>query len=159
MAAPADPLRLQVVDRVVAVLSQIRAGDNYFYTPRQVSKRFVHWNEAKAFPCYSVSTASGGKIELEGAPHTYDEDFYISVKGIVQDQADTVTKLERCIRDVRKAIDADSSSGAAGSLSVLAANYWIDEPPETDDGYLVLEGFGFFDQRIRFRVSGTFGVI
>jgi hypothetical protein len=161
MTTPATPLRLQVIDRIVAVLQGISTGATYFYTPGEVAKRFIHWSECKAFPTYMVFTASGGKVELSGAAgddSEYTEDFYVSIKGIVKDSVDTVTKLERCIADIRKAIDADSRSGAAGSLGVLAVETRIEDSPETDDGYLSLEGMGFFDQKIRVSIAGVMGV-
>jgi hypothetical protein len=158
---PATPLRLQVINRIVAVLQGISTGATYFYTPGAVIKRFVHWAEVKSFPTYMVFTGSGGTVELSGAAgdaSEYTEDFFISIKGWVKDSEDTVTRLENCIADIRKAIDADSRSGAAGSLGALAVETRIEESPETDDGYLSLEGFGFFDQKIRISIAGVMGV-
>lgn len=157
MPSPTDPKRLQVIDRIVTVLTAITAGANYFYTPYAVQKRFVHWAEAAGFPLYMVFSATGGKVELGGAPDLYDEDFLVSIKGYVQDSTDTVSKMERAIRDIRKAINDDSKSGAAGSLGAMCVEVAIEEPPETDNGYLSLEGFGFFDQRIRIKIAGDFG--
>jgi hypothetical protein len=161
MTTPAIPLRLQVINRIVEVLGGIVTGPVYFYTSGVVVKRFVHWSECKAFPTYMVFTAPGGTVELSGAAgddSEYTEDFYVSVKGIVKDNVDTVTRMERCIADIRKAIDADSRSGVAGSLGVLAVQARIEDSPETDDGYLSLEGFGFFDQKIRVSIAGVMGV-
>jgi len=158
---PTAPLRLQVIDRIVAVLQGISTGATYFYTPGTVAKRFIHWAECKSFPTYMVFTGSGGKVELSGAAgdeSEYTEDFYVSVKGIVKDSVDTVTRLENSIADIRKAIDADSRSGAAGSLGALAVEVRIEDSPETDDGYLSLEGFGFFDQKVRVSIAGVMGV-
>lgn len=154
---PANPRRLQVLDRIVAVLQTITAGDDYFFTPGEVVRRFVHWSEAKVFPTYMVFAASGGKVELSGAPDLYDEDVMVSVKGIVRHPEDTVSLIEKALRDVRRAINEDAKSGAAGSLGVLAVETRIEEGPETDDGYLSIEGFGFFDQRIRVRIAGDYG--
>jgi hypothetical protein len=161
MTTPAEPLRLQIINRIVTVLENIVAGDTYFYTSGAVVKRFIHWTECKAFPTYMVFAAPGGTVELSGAAgddSEYTEDFFVSVKGIVKDNVDTVTRLENCIADVRKAIDADSRSGAAGTLGVLAEQTRIEDSPETDDGYLSLEGFGFFDQKIRVSIAGVMGV-
>jgi len=158
---PATPLRLQIIDRIIAVLQAIVTGETYFYTPGEVAKRFIHWTECKAFPTYMVFTAPGGTVELSGAAgddSEYTEDFFVSIKGIVKDSVDTVTRMERCIADIRKAIDADSRSGAAGTLGVLAVQVRIEDSPETDDGYLSLEGFGFFDQKIRVSIAGVMGV-
>ena len=159
MPAPTDPKRLQVINRVVAVLQAITAGASYFYTPYAVVKRFFHWKEVTGFPVYMVFSDSGGSIVLAGAPDLYDEDFYINIKGYVQDNNDTVTVLERAIRDVQYAINQDSKSGVAGTLGTLAIETRMEESPETDNGYLSLEGFGFFDMRIRVKISGDYGEI
>jgi hypothetical protein len=153
---PNDPKRLQIIDRIVTVLSNIQTGTDYFYTPYEVKKRFIHWEEAKGFPTYMVFTDSGGEIVFAGY-NLYDEIFYVNVKGIVKDWKDTVSVLEKCIRDVRKAINDDAKSGASGTLGTLCIEVRIEEPPLTDNGYLSLEGFGFFEQRIRIRISGDFG--
>ncbi len=156
MAPAAESKRLQVLNRIIAVLQAILAGDDFWYTPGEVVKRFKHWSECTKFPTYMVFSSTGGEIVYAGEQQ-YDEAFYVSVKGIVQDNLDTVTKLERSIRDIRKAINDDSLSPDPGTLGALAVQVRIDEPPETDDGYLSLEGFGFFDQKIRCVISGDFG--
>lgn len=159
MAVPTSPLTQQVIERIITVLAEITTGANYFYTPAAVIKRFVHWREASFSPdkpIYMVFRDSGGTIEYIGN-ELYCEDWVVNVKGYVQDNADTVTKLERAIRDIRKAINDDSKSGVAGSLGAITAAVTIEEPPETDNGYLSLEGIGFFDQRIRIRTDGDFG--
>jgi len=157
--APTDPKTQQVIERIVTVLAAITAGANYFYTPIDVIKRYVHWREAKLAPTrplYMVFRDSGGTITYIGE-NNYCADYFINVKGYVQDASDTVTKLERAIRDICKAINDDSKGESAGTLGALAAAVTIEEPPETDNGYLSLEGFGFFDQRIRIRIDGEFG--
>ena len=157
MAPATNPLRLQVIDRVVTVLKAIAEGTSYWYTPCEVVKRFVHWTEAKGFPTYMVFTDSGGKLEA-GTPNFFSEEFNVNVKGIVKDHVDTVTKVERCLRDIRKAINDDTRpSTGAGSLGALGALVFIEEGATTDNGYLSLEGFGFFEQRIRIVISGDFG--
>lgn len=157
--APTNPLTQQIIDRIIAVLAAITAGDNFFYTPAAVAKRFVLWREASftpSKPYYMVFRDSGGVVNYIGE-NLYCEDWNITVKGYVQDNSDTVTKLERAIRDIRKAINDDSKSEAAGTLGALGAAVTIEEPPETDNGYFSLEGIGFFDQRIRIRTDGDFG--
>jgi len=157
--APTNPLTQQIIERVITVLEAITAGDNFFYTPYAVIKRYVHWREAKLTatkPLYMVFRDSGGVITYIGE-NNYCADYFINIKGYVQDPSDTVTKLERAIRDVCKAINDDSKGESAGALGALTAAVTIEEPPETDNGYLSLEGFGFFDQRIRIRIDGEFG--
>jgi len=151
MMPPETPKRLQVLDRIGEILQSITAGETYFYTPGAVMKRFVHWAEAPAFPCYMIFSGSGGSIETtaQATPHVeHTETFEVSIKGYVKDDTDTVSMMEKCIADIKRAIYADFRSQAAGSLGVLAVNLEFLEPPTTDDGYLSLEGFGFFDLRV-----------
>lgn len=149
---PADPKRLQIIDRFVTVLKAITAGADYFYTPYQVEKKALIQPEVSGTPCYLVLPDSGGAIEVSGQ-ELYDEHFYVAVTGIVQDYDDIATKLERAIRDVRKAINEDSTSETSGTLGTLAVQVRIDEPPEID----YFENFGFFNQRFRVVISGDFG--
>lgn len=153
---PAASLRLQVINRIVAVLQAIVAGGNYFYTPGAVTKKYLTESELKAFPTYMVFASTGGSIEIVST-NLYDETFIVSIKGWIQDQADTVTKVENAVRDIRRAINEDSKSGVAGSLSTLAVEVRIEEPPDTDDGYWSVANLGWFDQRIRVTISGDFG--
>ena len=158
MPSPTNPIRLQVIDRVVTVLGAITAGADYFFTPGRVYKRWVHLDEINAFPCYMVTASDkGGPIDTSGAPHVYEETFYISIKGVIKDSNDTVTKCEQALRDIRYAINTDSKSGVAGSLGALTDSIKCTEGPDMDDGYLSLEGYGFFDQRVEVKIHGDFG--
>ena len=159
MAPGTNPLTQQIIERIITVLEAITTGSDFFYTPTAVTKRFVHWREASFTadkPYYMVFRDSGGEINYIG-DNNYRADYFINVKGYVKDNNDTVTRLERAIRDVCKAINDDSKGETAGSLGIIAAAVTIEEPPETDNGYLSLEGIGFFDQRIRIRIDGEFG--
>lgn len=156
---PTDPLSLKTIDRIITVLKAITAGDDFFFTPYDVAKKFVHWEEAKVKagkPLYMVFRDSGGSIEFAGTD-LYDEHWYLNVKGYVKDNSDTVTPLTRAIRDIRKAINDDSKSGDAGTLGALGVQTTFDEPPETDNGYLSVVGLGFFDQRVKVITTGDFG--
>lgn len=159
MPSPSNSLRLQVINRMIVVLQAMVAGATYWYAPFEVTKRFVHWAEVKGFPTYSVFTDSGGRVDLEGAPDQYDEDFYFNVKGVVGGTDDTVTMLEHCIQDVRKAINLDSISGVAGTLGTLAVETRMEEGVTTDNGYLSVMSLGFFEMRVRVKISGDYGVI
>ena len=156
MTTPAVPKRLQVIDRLVAVLTAITAGADYFYKPAEVLKRLVAIDECSGFPVYMVFPVSGGPIDFSGAPDEYDEDMEILIKGYAKDTLDPVTEVERCLRDVRRAINEDSKSGVAGTLGVLAVETRIEASPETE---FSIDGFGGFDQRIRVKITGTFGEI
>jgi len=158
MSSPATPNRLTVINRIVTVLSAITAGANYNYTPSAVNKRFTHWRECVGFPTYSVHLMDSEKPEYDG-DELYAETFYVSVKGIVSDTTDTVSALAKALTDIQKAINDDTKPGAgAGTLSTLAVQVRIGEW-ETDDGYLSLEGFGFFDQKIMVQLSANYGAL
>ncbi len=161
MANPsALPLRLQVINRIVTVLSAITAGTDYWFTPAKVAKKFLTPEEAMGFPCYMVMAGEkGNRIEHQGAPNVYDEWFTVSVKGIIKNSSDTVTESEKALRDIRKAINADSISGTAGTLGNLSGviEVRIDQGPDMDDGSWSINGYGFFDQPITVHISGDYG--
>jgi len=164
MTTPATPLRLQVVERICAVLQAIVAGPDYWYTPDAgaVIKRMMVLEEIVHFPTYMVfSGEAEGDIECSGAAgddSEYTQAFTVTVKGVVKDSLDTVTPLERCLADVRKAIDADSRSGAPGSLGALCVQCRIEKSPWTDDGEFSFWGFGAFSQKITVWIAGPMGV-
>jgi hypothetical protein len=151
---PTKGKKLQALERVVAVLNAIQAGADYWFKPYAVNMRFTHWSECTGFPTYSVHINGSPRMTICGPSNLWDEDMTISIKGIVQDNYDTTTKILKCIQDIRRAVDADSMSGVAGTLGTLAVECVPDEGFETDDGYLSMEGFGFFDQKYRIKVSG-----
>ena len=156
---PTDPMSLKIIDRIVTILQAIIAGDSYFFTPYDVAKKFVHWEEAKVKanrPQYMIFRDSGGRTEFAGT-NLYDEHWFINVKGYVKHNSDTVTPLEKAIRDIQKAINDDSKSDAAGSLGQLGIQVIFEEPPSTDNGYLSSQGFGFFEQRVKVISTGDFG--
>ncbi len=155
MTTPAaDPLRLQVLDRIVAVLQAITAGEYYWYTPAQVLKRLIGIDQCIGYPTYMVFPVSGGRVEHSGAPDEYDEDMEILIKGYLKDELDPVTQVEKALCDVRRAINEDSKSGAAGTLGVLAVETRIEASPEME---FSIDGFGGFDQMLRVKISGSFG--
>jgi len=154
-----DSIEKRVIDRIATVLAAITAGATYWYTPAQVAKRFMHWQEVVGgFPVYMISLGSGGTRELY-SQKTFYETFFVSIKGYVQDDTDTMTKVARCWQDIRLALTTDMESATAGALASLCHQVRCKEFPETDDGYLSLEGFGFFDIRVEVQVSDTTGYI
>jgi len=154
---PADPLRLRIIDRIVDVLRSIQQGDDYFYSPRQVAKGFVA--EPSGYPFYCIRSESGGEIEMH-SDSQWRETFFVSINGRVQDVGDVVTPLERCIRDVREAIDADmASGGGADSLITLATSVVFDAPPDITYDADNVGPFAEFSQRVRITIDGEFGEI
>ena len=154
MTTPAaESLRLQVINRIVTVLEAITDGADYWYKPAAVRKQLMAIEECSGYPTYMVFPVSGGPVEAVG-PDLYDEDMEILIKGYVKDESDPVTKVERCLRDIRRAINEDSKSGVAGTLGVLAVETRIEQSPEVE---FSIDGFGGFDQRIRVKITGAFG--
>lgn len=153
-------IRLQVINRIQTVLQAITAGATYWVKPYEVTKRLILLEQAKGFPIYMVFSAAGGAgAELLGPPDNYDEKFRVLVKGIVKDNSDTVTALEKSLQDIRLAINTDSKLGTAGSLGALCVQATMFGPVETDEGLLSDEGFAYFEQPVDIEIEGDFGVI
>jgi len=146
----AEPKRLQIIERWVTVLKAMRQGDGYWYTASEVVKQIVHEREVTAFPFYMVEYESSPGPPKSNLNHGFTEDLAVIVKGACDHEAgDTTTKLERCIRDVRTAIDADTSSGVAGSLGALGVIVTIDALEIEHD-----EKYGYFNQRFIAHIRG-----
>jgi len=155
--APADPKRLKVADRFVTILKNITAGDNYFFTPLEVVKHYVFPEEAaciKDRPVYSVYPEGSGGSFSDKTGGVYAEIYPLVVHGIVENPVDTVGDLEKAVRDVRKAVEADSRDESSGALGDLCINVSIASPPETDGGVFSGIGRGYFSQEFMIHVSG-----
>lgn len=162
MPPSTNPLRLQVIDRIYALIGAIVAGSDYFATPKEVTRRLILLDQAKfGFPVYMIFSGPGGKgIDLEGAPNNYGEAFRVLVKGIVQHDSDTVTALEQSLRDIRKKINDDTKPGAgSGSLFELCVKVEMFGPVLTDEGLLSDDGFAYFEQPVDVLIEGDFGVL
>jgi hypothetical protein len=154
MSWPTDPKKAQVLERIITVLKSIATGSTYFYTPASVEKRYTHFKEVTEGPAYSVHLDTGGRL-TDGLGEWKTEEFYVNVKGTVLDEQDAATAIARSLRDIRYAINQDMKSSATGSLASICSHLFIEDGAETDNGYLSLEGKGYFEQRIRIIVSGT----
>lgn len=158
MSQPTEIKRVQILDRLVEALEAIREGASYFATPASVAKRYTHWKEIVRGPAYSVHIDSEGEGETKmGDGRT--ETFHFNIKGVVMDEKDPATAVAHASRDVRYAIDQDFKSAATGSLGTLCLGVFFDGPPDTDNGYLSLEGKGQFEQRVRIVARGTIGTL
>ncbi len=161
MGSPTIPTELAIRDRIVTVLSSITAGADYWYTPAKVFGRFVHWREYQgAFPLYMVTIGSGGTREFNSR-NNVDETFYLSIKGYIKDNTDTTARILRCWQDIRVALAREMESPLPAALPSLGAFLLsIPEPPETDDGYMAIEGgLGFFDVRVEIHYNDTLGYV
>ena len=156
--APTAPIRVTVINRILTVLGAISAGDTYFYTPHKTveDSEGVDFALAKNGPLYILFLGEGeSAIDVVGR-ETYDETFYPIIRGVVHARSGIITKMLKSNKDVRKAIDTDSKSGAAGSLGALCVQVRIDESPEWFYFEDSME-FAGFDQRIRVQITGDLG--
>jgi len=146
------PLRLQVIDRIVDVLKAIVEveGGDYFKKPGMVVKRWIG-QKTDGFPVYGVFPGAGK--EPEEINGEYTEEFEVVVKGVVKSATDTVTEMENAIADIRKAVDKDARSSAAGALGTLTVYVRVGESA-TDEGENVAIGLGFFEQRFKVQIAG-----
>jgi hypothetical protein len=150
MTTPATlPLRLQVVNRVIAVLEAITQGADYWFTPAVV-RRHLAPREVVKFPVYAVFPGEGRDPEELSGEVT--EEFEIVIKGAVQSNTDTVTEQEKAIADIRKAIDRDSRVRTTGTLGSLAISVRIGSSA-TDEGEYVSQSMGFFEQRLKVQIA------
>lgn len=154
---PEDPKRKKVADRFVTILGSIAAGNDYFFTPMEVAKHYIFPEEAACVqnrPVYSVyPEGSSGSFFVETGG-VYDEKYPLTVHGIVENPVDIVGDLEKAVRDVRKAVEADSRNTDPGALGDLCINVSIENPPETDGGAFSGIGRGYFAQEFMIHVSG-----
>ena len=161
MSWPTDPKSLQVVDRVVAVLQGIvGGGPAYFHTPGEVMKGFRMYTTVTKFPCYMVALEGMPERPTPTGDNRYHQTVAVSVKAWVDlERGESVSKLLRCLRDVQKAINEDTKSGAGpASLGVICCSCNVDTV-EADSGFLAIEGrgFGYFDQRFVVVIEGDWG--
>jgi hypothetical protein len=156
----ANPLRLQIIDRIVEVLEAIKgdAGATYWYTPNDVVKRFAEPEAVSGFPYYMIAPETSPQSPEHAEERLDWEYFAVSIKAWVDlEGGEPTTKLEKCLADVRKAVMADClSAAAAGSLGALTVGSAIDTC-ETDSGILSIEGHGYFDQRFVFKLALSWG--
>ena len=159
MSYPADPKTLQVLDRVVVVLQEIVAGDDYFYTPGGVIKGIVAYDTITSFPgdmVYLGSEHQAPEYHLDGTVlkfPTVQIEGYVDATG----EEDTITRLIKHLADVQRAVNEDSKSGAGPDSLGVIADYARVGIAETDDGMLAGEGRAGFKLSIQCCVSGEWG--
>ena len=149
--APTKPLRLQVIDRIIVVLQAIVAGDLYWTTTGQVTRRWIPPSQAIAFPVYGVHASEGQAPEEDAGE--YREEFAVVVEGVIKSATDTVTEMEHALADVRRAVDADSRSGDPGTLGALTIYARVGRS-WTDEGENVASGLGYFWQEFLVQIAG-----
>lgn len=157
----ANPLRLQIIDRIVEVLQAIKgdAGATYWYTPNEVVKRFADPEMASGFPYYMVAPDSSPQGPEPAEERLDWEHFAVSIKAWVDLEGDEPTsKLEKCLADVRKAVMDDClNTAGASSLAALGVVSSAIDVVETDGGILSIDGRAYFDQRFIFKIPLTWG--
>jgi hypothetical protein len=160
MSYPLDPKTLQILDRVIEVLKDVTAGADYFYSiGGNVIKGIVGYDTLTSFPfdmVYLGPEHSAPEYQPDGLVIKFPT---IQVEGYVDatGEEDTITRLIKHLRDVQKAVNEDTKSGAgAGSLGVIAV-YARVGIAETDDGMLAGDGRAAFKLSINCCVDGDWG--
>lgn len=154
MSYPTEPKKVTIHDRFVEVLEGIAEGDEYFYTPGKVQGKATHWKEKLADYELEVVFAGAEDPPTHFAGLVIEEVFTVIVSGAIRDRDGECQKaLARALRDIRKAVLADTVSGASGSLGTLVLRTrlgaWSAEP-----GTGVFEGFGRFEQEFKITAKG-----
>ena len=152
MSYPADTKSILVRARVIAVLREIVAGDDFFITPGVVYDNFKNWKEREAYPAYLVVFGSGGEWKEYGGLQAA-ETFALIVHGDFKDCEDAPADVRKGIRDVRKALMDDMATGGEGSLAELVDHLTLGATT-TDNGEGAMLGTGWFDQEFQITISG-----
>jgi hypothetical protein len=152
MSYPVDPKSVRVRARVLEVLRDIVAGDNFYFTPGVVYDNFKNWKEREAYPSYIVVFGGGGDWK-EWSGLQAAETFILIVHGDFQDDEDAPAAVRKGVRDVRKAIMDDMVNGGAGSLQTLVDHLTLGAVT-TDNGAEAMLGSGWFDQEFAITISG-----
>jgi hypothetical protein len=158
MAYPAESTKsVEVRDRIIAILKEIVAGTNFYYTPGVVYDNFKNWKEREAYPAYAVFYGAGGEWqERQGLQAA--ETFTIIVHGDFSDSEDAPKAVRLGLRDVRKCVMDDMTSSATidvpgDSLGTLCDHLTLGATT-TDNGTEALLGSGWFDQEFQITISG-----
>jgi hypothetical protein len=153
MSYPADIKSIRARARVLEVLREMVAGDDFFFTPGVVYDNFKNWAERQTYPSYCVFFGEGGEwAERQGLQAA--ETFIIIVHGDFKDDEDAPATVRKGIRDVRKAVMDDAATGGIStSLQVLCDHVTLGKLT-TDNGTEAMVGSGWFDQEFSIIISG-----
>jgi hypothetical protein len=160
--APAAPKLLTCLERVITVLKDVVASDEYHYTigDSRVAKGLRAFSEAPSYPFDCVFLGSDHR-PIEYLPD-YQVMRYPSIVVacyVDEELGEPVTKMLKHLADVQKAIEADLRPGAgAGSLGALI-NWGHLGSVITDEGELGLEGGAGFRLDIHLCLVGEWGAI
>jgi hypothetical protein len=150
MSYPTDPKSVLVRERVLALLRDIVAGDDFYFTPGYVWDNYKAWNEIDADYSLEVYFGEGG----EPTPYAglqMEEPFILIVHGRIGKSEDPPGDVRKAMRDVRKAIMDDA---AGGTLASLAARVKLGAS-RTDGGQEASLGSGWFEQEFSITILGN----
>lgn len=158
MAYPTTPRLAQIIDRIILILKNVLAGDEYFYTiGENVARGLRNYTEASAFPFDCVYLGSDHKPPEYLPDHRVFRYPKFLIAGIVdEEKGEPITKMVKHLADVQKAIEADLKSTDAGSLGQLV-DWGHLGSVITDEGELGLEGCAGFRQDIDVCLVGEWG--
>ncbi len=152
-----DPKTLQIVDRTVTILKDIREGSTYWKTPADVVKGQRALEEATGFPLDMVHLGPEWQDPARALGTNQVFPSVIVTSYLAPENGDYVTGLIRHLADIRLAIDEDFKSGAAGSLGALATHMRF--MAAVTDALGELLPYGGFHQEIQFIATGAWGAL
>jgi len=167
MAYPAESTKsVEVRDRIIAILKEIVAGTNFYYTPGVVYDNFKNWKEREAYPAYAVFYGAGGEW-TQYAGLNVSETIVVIVHGDFSDSEDAPKAVRLGLRDVRKRImdDAIGLNDGTGdgdgdeddlTLNQVALRVTLGAVT-TDNGTEAMAGSGYFDQEFLITINGAIG--
>jgi hypothetical protein len=138
---PSEPIRQQLIAKIVTRLQGIAAGGTYWYTPCEVAQDWRSFTEipklAQDRPFYGVIEGDENNEYNTFGP-TISTKLIVIIVGWITDQKDRRRALNRAIGDVQKAIfsDAEWTGSAFNTRPVRVSN---------DEAALVAKPFGYFE--------------
>jgi hypothetical protein len=143
-----EPIRDQVLDQIVAVLTALVTDPAAAAPPAVVTRQWQPLEQFNEFPVLIVTEASGSTLQLRTLSNEYEHAFRVDIVGYVKgdDQVIRSRALERLWHDVVKALLANATLATGGLGSELVRDITIDGPRETDGG--LWEAFGAFVQPV-----------
>lgn len=141
---PVEPIREQIVAAVAARLTGLTAGATYWYTPAEVLRDWVSFDQAKCAPSRPTYCVIEGQEIVDAKMNESNTHIYqvltVLVVGWVKDQHERRRAVNRAIGDVTVAAASDEHWGLAPTV------LWTDRPTvRTDEAALFAQPFAYFE--------------
>jgi hypothetical protein len=136
MAPPSGlPVKEAILDDIASTLSAIVAGDDYYTTVERVQRIDATPMELSMFPAVVIipQTTDYDREATQGTL-TIAAEFRIQLALMLRTRTDAVSKLERFIRDVHKALLLDRYRGGL-ALNTRVVEDEVFYPTEDDEAF------------------------